>query len=309
MESQPKMEFLALCRGLGRSSLTPKVWAIGLSSIFCLILLSCTEQETSDQTSQKTPGPAKATQSARGTPTAAAFTPTKAALETRVGKETAGPTEGLASPTTRSSAGFEPSASQAAKGKGRKKGPGAGGDIVQRIAETKNVFDLYELRKGAEREASLSDEIRVKFEQRQTELASAIQTPPGYQLNDEIDLLAFDFRKMGPGEGDKVKCRTYYLFKVNKRVSGNLRIMLLAFVDDTHKSYLSEGRTDCEDWGFYVDPPSDSWRTGECVLQTYDVLASRIPYNLFLRFYMKTGDQAAVDLGKKIRLGWFAPAD
>lgn len=169
--------------------------------------------------------------------------------------------------------------------------------LLEEIATTNDIFELVKIKRLHDRSSAWSPSVASAFND-SWEILSA-KAKPNQPFADEVDLVAFDFRRIGED-----RYLLLYLFDVNEAIDRNYRIYIHGYVDDNHLHYLPEERRELKfaNWSFAPDPPVSTWRPGEKVLLTTEITARPIPYDLKTGFFLPGVGRHGVHLG----LGWQA---
>lgn len=155
--------------------------------------------------------------------------------------------------------------------------------LLGEISRTDSLFDLREMKRefilyrGGEPRIVL-EELDRRFEEIMAEKPVLGSPSP------EVDLVAFDYRKIGTG-----RYRADYLFQVNQPLRTDLRIALYGMVAPEHIDRISTARREegksSEVWSLQPELPTSAWREGDYRFLSQEFSAEAIPYNMMMVFY------------------------
>lgn len=169
-------------------------------------------------------------------------------------------------------------------------------ELIERIAQTTDIIDLYEIYKICEPAAALAGPILQALKDKRLILSGKLG--PACSISPEVELVDFRFRKLG-----KMTYRLYYLFNVKKELDENYRIYVHGYVKKKDMDFLSDNsnkKNRFENWSFAPNIPTSFWKPGEEVFVTHDISSQPIPYHLKTGFYIAGGGGPGVECD----LGW-----
>ncbi|MFH1037859.1 MAG: hypothetical protein V1789_04210 [PVC group bacterium] len=171
--------------------------------------------------------------------------------------------------------------------------------LIARINSVSDLITICRMQEEYSRSGGGSTRVQNAMEKHLQQLL-ADQTPVGSPCP-EADLLAFDYRKIGPD-----RYRADYLFKVNQPFRTDLRIALNGAVAPEHLDRLSKKRRAAdkksEVWTLHPAPPTTAWQPGEYLLLSQTFISPAIPYNMSMNFYAPTRKPG--QYGDTVQLGW-----
>ncbi len=171
--------------------------------------------------------------------------------------------------------------------------------LIGRIRSAGDPIAIYRMREEYRLRGGDSAEAKDALEQRLAELVSTL-SPLGSPCP-EADLIAFDYRKVGPAD-----YRADYLFRVNQPFEQDLRIGLYGTVAPEHLDRISGPRRAAgkksEFWQLIPSPATSTWTPGKEIFLSQHVNASPIPYNLSMIFYDPSREPGRH--GQTVQLGW-----
>jgi hypothetical protein len=167
--------------------------------------------------------------------------------------------------------------------------------IMQRISDDSNVFDLYEFKDNHSYVKVIAPQVYDKVDERYNGLLSKYKEE--YVIHEKASFIDYDCKKVAPEE-----YKFYFLFKTKGGFEKTWSIYLLGFVEDEHLLLLSEKRQKykSEMWWIEPDPPTLSWPANEYVMVAKVLKAKAIAYNMKLGFF-RHGEGGAA---KHVGLGW-----
>ncbi len=173
-------------------------------------------------------------------------------------------------------------------------------ELKAEIDRTDSLFDLFKMKRQFVLFREGEPRLILEALDRRRDRILAERTPLGSPCP-EADLVAFDYRYIGPG-----RCRADYLFRVNRAFPANLEIALHGSVDPEHRDLISEARREdgkeSEVWVLRPEPPTSAWGEGEVRLLSHAFSAQAIPYNLMMLFYDPA--RSPGQYGEPVYLGW-----
>jgi hypothetical protein len=150
---------------------------------------------------------------------------------------------------------------------------------------------VSEMREGG----NLDPAVQTRIEEKRKALQAKSQP---WAFGESLDLLALRFRRQ-----DARKYEISFLFLPKEKIKGSYKIGLNAYVDPAHKQYLSDPKTNQEEWTFWPNTATSDWPAGKEVLVKTLVEGKAIPYNLKMGLYANDGSP---QLGVYRDLGWYA---
>jgi hypothetical protein len=172
--------------------------------------------------------------------------------------------------------------------------------LLKQIAQTDDIFAIYRMRDEFRHRGESSRVVMDALEKQWKKLLENQQ--PSTEICPEADLVAFDFKAVGPGE-----CRADFIIRTKKAFDKDYWLSLHGIVDGENHQFLSEARRklgkNSEQWAFSPKPPTTSWPVGEDILISYTFPAQSISYKMSIFIYDRSVKKAGRH-GNSVQLGW-----
>lgn len=220
----------------------------------------------------------------------------------------AAPTSGTPASATSATSGTPASGSLTSATAGLAGAPAHGllsdAEILKKVSETENVFDLYGIRDSYTAGDGQSSETLTMINER-IEAVQRKLKPIG-PLVEGLDLVAFDYRYVSEN-----KYETLWLCLPRTNIGINYHFILYGFPDPSHYGQLSDDarkngeKTNefYETWQFEPQPATSACKAGQYILFRHTI-ADRvrpIPYNMKARLW-----STEKGMGGQVILGWWA---
>lgn len=167
-----------------------------------------------------------------------------------------------------------------------------------KIDQIENIFAIYRMKEEYSLHGGESKVIADLLRKRWEELLA--EQPPPQAISPAVDLVAFDYKIVQPGE-----YRADFICRANNPLDNEYWVALHGIVDESNRHLLSKARREenkkSEKWSFKPNPPTTAWPVGEYVLFSQTVSAPPIPYDMFILLYGRDGKSGRY--GNRIQLG------
>jgi hypothetical protein len=170
-------------------------------------------------------------------------------------------------------------------------------ELLEAIQTAEDVFELARLKRLQGERSGWTSAVDAGFRKSWAGLAK--KAKPNQAFSNQVDLVAFDYKRVGED-----RYRLSYLFDVKEKIDADYWISIHGYVDDDHLHYLPEERRQHKfsTWSFAPDPAVSTWRPGEKVLVTTEIIARPIPYNIVTGFSPIGGG----DHRSRCEVGWYS---
>jgi hypothetical protein len=171
--------------------------------------------------------------------------------------------------------------------------------LISMVGTVDNLITLHRMKAEYEHREGGSVPVNTAMKKRGEQLLAG--RPPLGRLCEEVDLIAFDYRKISHD-----RYQADYLLKINRGLRSELRITLVGAVAPEDSDQLSAKRRKAgkksEVWKFMPSPPAPDWVPGEYLLLSQTFKGQDIPYNMSM--VLSDPERKPGQYGDWVTLGW-----
>ncbi|MCX7918589.1 MAG: hypothetical protein N3A72_03055 [bacterium] len=166
----------------------------------------------------------------------------------------------------------------------------------QRILASNNPFEIYEFRSLYQSNQRAFPELFQEIDKKYRAIISEYTKHQGFAVNSAVSFLGYYYKKIDPKQ-----YKLYLLFKTEELMDTDWAIYVHGKVAEEDVSRLPEKVQSWkgQNWDFWPDPPTSTWRKNESIIVSRVISAEPIPYNIVIGFY-----KGGKTFGKPIPLGW-----